>query len=356
MQNPKNDENLPKSTIFEVFREDLRASVQRPPGARRRRAALRRAAGAQTPPLLRSGDKTRAQQKRSSRGGGHFAAPSLPRKRHRATKPTLLRALGTLRRQMTQFWVPSAHARVLYMWVIRNGAKNDCFLHVSRPVHPRVAPEDQWTACCDRGTSFGPTKSPCTERGRVDSSDVKSRYPPPSCTTPGRRHQRVYGGHIDPSFAKMICTIFKKKTTECALTHPMSSHAHTTVPPLTFLRGQGGVAPLCTPVRTTNASESARNDLSRGPEDLRARCKRFGSSKISKTKNRNFSPIRSTKRTFRGLCTPAPPPRTGRPRAAVGAHLLDLLHPPALKFLTSHIVFPTSHDFRLRSGPGPRAP
>jgi len=112
---------------------------------------------------------------------------------------------------MTQFWVPSAHARVLYMWVIRNGAKNDCFLHVSRPVHPRVAPEDQWTACCDRGTSFGPTKPPCTERGRVDSSDVKSRYPPPSCTTPGRRHQRVYGGHIDPSFAKMICTIFKKK-------------------------------------------------------------------------------------------------------------------------------------------------
>ena len=141
-----------------------------------------------------------------------------------------------------------------------------------------------------------------------------------------------------------------------ALTHPMSSHAHTTVSPLTFLRGQGGVAPLCTPVRTTNASESARSDLSRGPEDLRARCKRFGSSKISKTKNRNFSPIRSTKRTFRGLCTPAPPPRTGRPRAAVGAHPLDLLHPPALKFPTSHIVFPTSHDSRLRSGPGPRAP
>ena len=87
-------------------------------GARKacaRRAALRRAAGAQTPPLLRSGDKARAQQKRSSRGGGHFAAPSLPRKGHRAAKPTLLGALGTLRRQMTQILMPSAHARVLYM-------------------------------------------------------------------------------------------------------------------------------------------------------------------------------------------------------------------------------------------------
>ena len=75
----------------------------------------------------------------------------------------------------------------------------------------------------------------------------------------------------------------------CALTHPMRSHAYTTVPLLTSLWGLGGVAPLCTPVRPTNASESARNDLSRGPEDLRARCKRFGSLKISKTNNRNFS-------------------------------------------------------------------
>ena len=69
----------------------------------------------------------------------------------------------------------------------------------------------------------------------------------------------------------------------------MRSHAYTTVPLLTSLWGLGGVAPLCTPVRPTNASESTRNDLSRGPEDLRARCKRFGSLKISKTKNRNFS-------------------------------------------------------------------
>ena len=62
-------------------------------------------------------------------------------------------------------------------------SKKRLFLHVSRPVHPRAAPEDQRTACCDRGTSFGPTRPPCTERGRVDSSYVKSRYPPPSCTT-----------------------------------------------------------------------------------------------------------------------------------------------------------------------------
>ena len=69
----------------------------------------------------------------------------------------------------------------------------------------------------------------------------------------------------------------------------MRSHAHTTVPLLTFLWGLGGVAPLCTPVRRANASEPARNDLSRGPEDLRARCERFRSLKISKTKNRHFS-------------------------------------------------------------------
>ena len=34
-------------------------------------------------------------------------------------------------------------------------SKKRLFLHVSRPVHPRAAPEDQRTACCDRGTSFG---------------------------------------------------------------------------------------------------------------------------------------------------------------------------------------------------------
>ena len=62
-------------------------------------------------------------------------------------------------------------------------SKKRLFLHVSRPVHPRAAPGDQRTACCDRGTPFGPTRPPCTERGRVDSSYVKSRYPPPSCTT-----------------------------------------------------------------------------------------------------------------------------------------------------------------------------
>ena len=99
-------ENHEKRENHENQEQDHRSQEQIPQGARR-------AAGAQTPPLLRSGDKARVQQKRSSRGGGHFAAPSLPRKRHRATKPTLLRALGTLRRQMTQILMPSANMRVL---------------------------------------------------------------------------------------------------------------------------------------------------------------------------------------------------------------------------------------------------
>ena len=51
-----------------------------------------------------------------------------------------------------------------------------------------------------------------------------------------------------------------------------TAHAHTTFLHFTFLRGLSGVAPLCSSVRPTNASEFAKNDSSRGPEDLRARC------------------------------------------------------------------------------------
>ena len=57
---------------------------------------------------------------------------------------------------------------------------------------------------------------------------------------------------------------------------PMHSHVRATIPHLTFLGSASGVAPLCLSVRPTSASESAKSDSSRGPEDLRAQCKRSG--------------------------------------------------------------------------------
>ena len=165
--------------IFEVFRENLCANVQRPPGARRRRAA-----GAQTPPLLQTikaspatGNSTLTHFLDTRRGAE--LAPSTPprsqpdiatRSGHPSNGTDSI--LGALRARQSPPEVGGLKR-----------TKKRLFLHVSRPVHPRAAPEDQRTACCDRGTSFGPTRPPCTERGRVDSSYVKRTYPPPSCTT-----------------------------------------------------------------------------------------------------------------------------------------------------------------------------
>ena len=65
----------------------------------------------------------------------------------------------------------------------------------------------------------------------------------------------------------------------CACTHPVRSRVF---PHFTFLRSLSGVAPLYPSVRPTSTSESAKNDNSRGPEDLRARYERFRPLKIFK--------------------------------------------------------------------------
>ena len=69
--------------------------------------------------------------------------------------------------------------------------------------------------------------------------------------------------------------------------HHVRPHAHTTFLHFTFLRGLSGVAPLYPSVRPTNASEFAKNDNSRGPGDLRARCERSGPLK-------NFKKVRNS--------------------------------------------------------------
>ena len=84
MQNPKNDENLPNSTIFKIFRNSSRTRTETP---------QERAAGAQH---LRSLDRLSCNQGQTLASktktlrifGGHSVAPISPRNRHHATKPT----------------------------------------------------------------------------------------------------------------------------------------------------------------------------------------------------------------------------------------------------------------------------
>ena len=98
-------------------------------------ARRRRAAGAQTPPLLQSETEARAQNETGSGSCGHFAAPKLPRKRHRTDKPRLPRAPDTLRRQTTQSRASSAHARVPNGPRNRHGRKNDCLCRRDHTLH-----------------------------------------------------------------------------------------------------------------------------------------------------------------------------------------------------------------------------
>ena len=74
----------------------------------------------------------------------------------------------------------------------------------------------------------------------------------------------------------------KMQRNKSSCMYPQTMCAHMPTQPFftsPFLKGLSGVAPLCPSVRSTNASEFAKNGNSRGPGDLRARCKRLGPSK-----------------------------------------------------------------------------
>ena len=122
--------------------------------------AARRAAGAQTPPLLQSDTEARAQHETGSGSCGHFAAPKLPRNRHRTDKPTLPRAPGALRRQMSQFWASSAHARVPNNPKTRRGRKNDCFCRECTVYAPRSTTEHRSMGWHHPGCRAGPPLPP----------------------------------------------------------------------------------------------------------------------------------------------------------------------------------------------------
>ena len=171
LANPRNTQGgtAPKPTIFEISRASSRTRTETPrcaPQARRTEARRRRA---NTASVAIGRQSSRATKKK------------LPRRRtFCCTTP----APKTPPRDQTDIATGSGHpseANDLLLDALRarqsplhvgepKRSKKRLFLHVSRPVHPRAAPEDQRTACCDRGTPFGPTRPPCTERGRVDSS------------------------------------------------------------------------------------------------------------------------------------------------------------------------------------------
>ena len=122
--------------------------------------AARRAAGAQTPPLLQFDTEARAQHETGSGSCGHFAAPKLPRNRHRTDKPTLPRAPGALRRQMSQFWASSAHARVPNNPKTRRVIKNDCFCRECTVYAPHSTTEHRSMGWHHPGCRAGPPLPP----------------------------------------------------------------------------------------------------------------------------------------------------------------------------------------------------
>ena len=134
-------------------------------------------------PRCNSKQKVASNHKPTRIFGGHGVAPSSPRKRHRAAKPTLPRAPGTLRGEMTQIYVPSVHARVPKRPKTRRGRKNDCFGPRIAGFRPHAAQYGATTALCARGTPTRPNRHVCTERGSIKVFRAKKGYPLPSGTT-----------------------------------------------------------------------------------------------------------------------------------------------------------------------------